>query len=80
MKFIKVDGIPAAKEFSNAGKAIGNVKAFFETGPNVAEVDFSGDYKSSTGCFAGLRSAIKRHNLPARVFSRSGRVYIAREE
>lgn len=80
MKFIEVKNIPATKDFGNAGKARANVEAFLATHFAAAEVDFSEDYQTPAKCYASLKSAVKRHGLPVRVYSRSGHVYIARAE
>lgn len=78
MKFIEVQNIPAAKDFGNVGKAKANVEAFLATHFAAAEVDFSEDYQTPAKCYASLKSAVKHHGLPVRVYSRSGHVYIER--
>src|SRR5262245_63970414 len=82
MQFIPVapEDIPNFKESHRGRVSYPILKSFLETQMLVAQLDRTGMQNSMMALTSCLNSYIKNHNLPVRVFQRSGELYLMRTD
>ena len=75
MKLVAVDVLPKKRTSKKDLQRI--LEYFVSSEEKVARVDFTeNEYKSVRSCQASLQKAAKISNLPVKVFSRDGNVYL----
>jgi len=80
MKLLPVDPakIPDLQSTSRGRVSYPILKQFMESGLPVALLDRTGVQQSLAGLYSCLNSYAKNHDLPVKVLSRSGQLYLVR--
>jgi hypothetical protein len=80
VKFVQIDPSELEDgEFVHRGRVSYPIcKGFLETGFYVAKVDRTGMQQSAQSLSMSLRSYIKNHKLPIKMFQRKGDIYLMR--
>jgi hypothetical protein len=80
VKFTKVEpeDVPNFRESHRGRVSYPILKTFLETGYPVAQLDRTGMQQSFQGLYSCLTAYIRSHELPIKLFSRGGQLYLAR--
>lgn len=80
MKFVEVapEDIPSLREGHRGRVSYPILKSFLETGMTMAMLDRTGIQQSFQGLYSSLTAYIRSHNLPIKLFSRKGQIYLLR--
>lgn len=80
VKFIEVnpDEIDNTREAHRGRVSYPILKSFLETNLYVAQLDRTGIQTSFQALYSSLNSYIRNHNLPIKLFSRAGLIYLMR--
>lgn len=82
VKFVDVDpsDIPNVRESHRGRVSYPIVKSFMETGKPIVMLDRTGMQQSLQSLYSSLRVYIQSHELPIKLFSRSGQIYLMRTD
>lgn len=80
VKFVDVDPeeIPNHREGRRGRVSYPILKSFLETNKYVAMLDRTGMQQSLQSLYSSLRAYIVSHELPIKIFSRQGQIYLMR--
>ena len=80
MQFNQVDAedIPNIRQGRRGRVSYPIIKGFLETGYFLAELDLTGVQQSQTALRSSITAYISSHDIPIKVFSRSGKMYMMR--
>lgn len=80
MKFIQVDAeeIPNIRQGRRGRVSYPIIKGFLETGYFLSELDLTGVQQSQTALRSSITAYISSHDIPIKVFSRTGKLYMMR--
>ena len=80
MKFNAVDPdeIPSMREGRRGRVSYPILKSFMETGIVCAQLDRTGMQQSFQSLYSSLSAYIRSHELPIKLFSRGGQIYLLR--
>lgn len=82
VKFIDVDpdSIPNFRESHRGRVSYPILKSFLETGKVLVQLDRTGIQQSLQSLNSSLNAYIRNHNLPVKLFTRQGEIYLARTD
>jgi hypothetical protein len=82
VKFLPVDPdeVPNFREGRRGRVSYPILKSFLETNLTVAKLDRTGMQNSMQSLSSCLNSYIRSHDIPVRIFQRSGEMYLARTD
>lgn len=82
VKFIEVDPdqIPNFRESHRGRVSYPILKSFLETGKVLVQLDRTGIQQSLQSLNSSLNAYIRNHNLPIKLFTRQGEIYLARTD
>jgi hypothetical protein len=82
VQFLDVDpdDIPNHREGRRGRVSYPILKSFLETDKYVVQLDRTGMQQSFQALYSCLNSYIRNHELPIRIFSRSGEIYLMRTD
>lgn len=82
VKFIDVDPdeIPNHREGRRGRVSYPILKSFLETDKYIARLDRTGMQQSFQSLYSSLNAYIRSHDMPVRIFSRSGELYLMRTD
>lgn len=82
VKFIDVDPdeIPNFRESHRGRVSYPILKSFLETGKVLVRLDRTGIQQSLQSLNSSLGAYIRNHNLPIKLFTRQGEIYLARTD
>jgi hypothetical protein len=82
VKFIDVDPdqIPNFRESHRGRVSYPILKSFLETGKTLVQLDRTGIQQSLQSLNSSLNAYIRNHNLPVKLFTRQGEIYLARTD
>lgn len=80
MKFIPVspEDVPNFREAHRGRVSYPILKGFLETNMPIAMLDRTGIQQSFQSLYSSLTAYIRSHNLPIKLFSRGGQLYLTR--
>ena len=80
MKFVEVDPheVPNFRENHRGRVSYPILKTFLESNMVLAKMDRTGVQQSFQSLYSALTAYIRSHNLPVKIFSRGGEIYLAR--
>jgi hypothetical protein len=80
MKFNQVgaEDIPNIRQGRRGRVSYPIIKGFLETGYFLAELDLTGVQQSQTALRSSITAYISSHDMPIKVFSRQGKMYMMR--
>lgn len=80
MKFVKVDVLPARGNNTSNNKILHQfLTDFLGSNIEVARVEWGKDeYLNHMSCYTSLNKAALRYEMPIRVISRNGNIYLVR--
>jgi len=82
VKFIEVDPneVPNFRESRRGRVSYPILKSFLETGKPLVQLDRTGVQQSLQSLNSSLGAYIRNHNLPIKLFTRRGEIYLARTD
>lgn len=82
VKFIEVDPkeIPNVRESHRGRVSYPILKSFLETNKPLVQLDRTGIQQSLQGLTSCLNSYIRNHDLPIKMFTRKGEIYLMRTD
>jgi hypothetical protein len=82
VKFIDVDpdSVPRFTEGRRGRVSYPILKSFLETGKTLVQLDRTGIQQSLQSLNSSLGAYIRSHNLPVKIFTRSGEIYLMRTD
>jgi hypothetical protein len=82
VKFVPVDpdDVPNFRESRRGRVSYPILKSFLETGMVMAKLDRTGIQQSLQSLNSSLGAYIRNHNLPIKMFTRRGEIYLARTD
>jgi hypothetical protein len=82
VKFVEVspDEIPQLRESRRGRVSYPILKTFMETGMTMAQLDRQGIQQSLQSLSSSLTAYIRNHNLPIKMFTRKGQIYLMRTD
>lgn len=82
VKFIDVDPdkIPNFRESHRGRVSYPILKSFLETGKTLVQLDRTGVQQSLQSLNSSLNAYVRNHNLPIKLFTRQGELYLARTD
>ena len=82
MRFVEVDPdeVPNLREGHRGRVSYPILKSFMETGMEMAMLDRTGIQQSFQSLYSSLTAYIRSHNLPLKLFSRRGQIYLVRKD
>lgn len=82
VKFIEVDPdqVPNFRESHRGRVSYPILKSFLEIGKPLVQLDRTGIQQSLQSLNSSLNAYIRNHNLPVKLFTRQGEIYLARTD